>query len=100
MNCPPDVAAILLDLLGRGILHCRVAGWSGDADRCAAIADHVHNLPDLLARYSPDKLRYYWEVERPAFMAVCKSEEFTGWEDIWVRLKPHAEAAAGLVGAR
>jgi hypothetical protein len=100
MNCPADVAAILLDLLGRGLLACRAAGWSGDADRCATVADHLHNLPDLLAHYSPDKLRYYWEVERPAFMAGCPSDERAGWEDIWVRLKPHAEAAPGLVSAR
>ena len=67
MTCPPDIAAVLLQILRAGVLNARAAGWAGDARRSAAEADHVHNLPDVLADYSPDRLAHYRDVEIPAF---------------------------------
>ena len=99
MSCPPEVAAILLDILRHGLLACRAAGWSEDAARCATVADHMHNLPGLLARYTPEGLLHYWDVMRPDFAADCPGDELVGWEVHWARLRPHAEAAAELVGA-
>jgi hypothetical protein len=72
MNCPEPVARILLQLLSHAALIIRVAGWEGDARRCAREADHIHNLPGLLANYSDDKLRYYWDVERPCYLRSCE----------------------------
>ena len=91
MTCPPDLAAILLEIVAQGILWARAAGWAGDANRCAAEADHIHNLPSLLANYSPDLLQFYWTVERPAFMATCSAQELRSWEPLWERLRSHME---------
>jgi hypothetical protein len=54
MSCPLEIAAILLDLFYRGLLACRAAGSEGNAEWCAIHADHLYNLPGLLAHYSPD----------------------------------------------
>ncbi len=92
MTCPPEIAVVLLDILRDGLLACRAAGWSGDPARCAEEADHLHNLPGLLAHYSPDLLRYYWEVERPSFAARSDPGVLRSWEVHWDRLRPFAEA--------
>jgi hypothetical protein len=39
-----------------------------DVSTLHAEADHLHNLPQLLADYHPDRLRYYWDIERPSFI--------------------------------
>jgi hypothetical protein len=100
MTCPPDVAAILLEILGQGLLQARAAGWSGDAARAAAEADHVHNLPGLLADYSPARLRYYWDAERPAYLAQVTPERAVSFRPLWEQLGTHLQrlvptAAAG-----
>jgi len=93
VTCPPDIAEILLDLLFRGLLACRDAGNQGRADWCAIHADHLHNLPGLLARYSPELLRNYWEVERPSFARRCDPVALSYWETAWARLRLLVEAA-------
>ena len=94
MNCPPDLATILLDILGLGLLQARAAGWSGDAARAAVEADHVHNLPGLLADYSPARLRYYWDTERAAYLARTPPARAASFQAFWEQLRSHAE---GLV---
>jgi hypothetical protein len=98
MSCPPEIAAILLELLRDGLLACRAAGGSGDCAACAEIADHLHNVPGMLARYTPEELLHYWDVMRPGFAARCGAAERAAWEQHWARLRPHAEAAAELLG--
>ncbi|MBO0698786.1 MAG: hypothetical protein J2P46_10355 [Zavarzinella sp.] len=87
MTCPPELGAILLDILRDGLLACRSAGWSGDAGRAAVEADHLHNIPDLLADYSPERLQYYWEVERPVFAKRCSPDQLLMWKEHWERLR-------------
>lgn len=53
--CPADIADVVLRILQCGIVEARSAGWSGDAKLCTDQANHLHNLPDLLRRYSPRK---------------------------------------------
>ena len=91
MTCPPALAAVLLDLLSQGILRARAAAWAGDAERAAVEADHVHNLPGLLRDYSPERLKYYWEAERPAFLAQLPPDEGAAWEALWRRLRSQAD---------
>jgi hypothetical protein len=91
MNCPPAIAEVLLDILGQGVLQARAFGWSGDADRAAAEADHVHNLPGLIARYSPQRLSYYWEIERPGYLARALPEQVQAFQPFWDRLRSHVE---------
>jgi hypothetical protein len=86
MNCPHSIAEALLDIVTQGILRCRAAAWSGDAERCAIEADHIHNLPNLIKSYSNDLLESYWTVERPAFRAASSAADVKPFEPLWARL--------------
>jgi hypothetical protein len=92
MNAPTGMAEILLELLETGLLSIRALGWNGQADRCADEADHLHNLPGLLAEYSPERLLYYWDVERVCYMHQASLPPLSAWEPIWRRLESHVEA--------
>ena len=61
--CPEELRLGFLELLESALLLIR--GHAKNADYCHAIADHMHNVPALLARDTPDLLRFYWEVEVP-----------------------------------
>jgi hypothetical protein len=91
MTCPSAVAAILLDILAHGLLRIRAAAASGDAARAVIEADHLHNLPALLQHYSPQLLRYYWEVERPDYAARIGPGADAEWESLWCALRAAAE---------
>jgi hypothetical protein len=93
MNCPPDVAAILLAILSRGVMQARAFGWSGNAERAAAEADHVHNLPGLLADYSSARLDYYWNAERPGYLARATPDQAALFRPLWEQLRPHVVTA-------
>jgi len=56
MDCPDQIADIVLQILREGVLAARSAG---NAERSALEADHVHNLPDLLRCFHPELLTYY-----------------------------------------
>jgi hypothetical protein len=98
MTCPPEVARLVLQIMGVAFLQIRARGWSGDALRCAVEADHVHNLPALLSDYSDELLKYYWEVERPAFVKKCAPADLPSYEPLWAelaRLVPAPTVAGG-----
>lgn len=57
-----------MQIVRDGILSARLAGWGDRAQLSALEANHVHNLPDLLREYAPEKLEYYWSIERPAYI--------------------------------
>ena len=86
-----DIADILLQIMQAGIVMARSAGWDKNVERATMEADHVHNLPDVLRRYDPEKLVYYWDKERISyrdqFMALMGRgpEVFT---DLWTALEP------------
>jgi len=88
MDCPKSIRDLVLELLRVGILRCRAFAWSKDPNRCAVEADHVHNLPDLLADYSPEKLQYYWDVERPSFLDSTAEGDHVQFEALWQQLDP------------
>jgi hypothetical protein len=92
MNCPPEIAEIIFEILRNGLLRIRLTGWRGDAHRCAVEADHLHNLPRLLTQFSADSLRYYWEVERPSFLNQTTNDFLPGFEELWNRLACFVEA--------
>jgi hypothetical protein len=91
-SCPPEIAGILLEILGNGLLRIRARGWEGEARPCAAEVDHVHNLPGLLADYHREGLHYYWDVERVVFRKELPPASLPAWEPLWRRLEPHVEA--------
>jgi hypothetical protein len=86
MQCPPEIAEIMCAILRTGLLRIRALG---DADRCALEADHLHNLPGLLANYKPELLDYYWQVERVGFVARSTPEDVQGFEPSWRALAKH-----------
>jgi hypothetical protein len=86
MPCPPEIAEVLTEMIQQGLLRIRAYGWSGRADLCAVEADHLHNLPGLIADYSPDRLAYYWTVERRCFLQQMPEPERAMWEPYWDKL--------------
>ncbi len=99
MNCPEEIADILIQILGRGVIYARAAGWSGDAKRAALEADHVHNLPDALATDTDDKFKlwYYFHLERPGYISQVERwpqadnfqiDTLAAFRHLWERLKP------------
>ena len=90
MTCPPEIARPIAEILKAAVLTIRAAGWSGQAARCAAEADHVHNLPALLLDYSSEALRYYLEVEAPAFARNAGPAGAALFEQWWAELRAAA----------
>lgn len=95
MNCPVEIEQSLLQILQRGILKCRLAGWEGNAQRCALECDHIHNLPILLSNYSLEALQYYYEVEREAYLvrSLNGAAEFHEEWDVLAEFLEHQPAA-------
>ena len=94
MDCPDDVAEVVLEILGRGILRIRCFAGAKEAKKCFIEADHLHNLPSLLADYHPELLRYYWEIERPSFISQVPEHERRDLQPLWDRLASLVELHA------
>ncbi len=82
MTCSPEVSQLLLEILTIGLLRIRAMGWSDDAERCAIEADHIHNVPDLLAHFSAERLVYYWDVERNSYIKQTSPTQLSVWEPL------------------
>ena len=95
MQCPPEILETLTDILCTGLLRIRALGWSQNAARCAVEADHLHNLPALLADYKPELLEFYWRVERAAFIRQSSLDDVTGFEPLWNALAEHVHSQKG-----
>ena len=87
MNCPPEVAEILTEILQCGLLQIRNCSWNNNAETAAKLADHIHNLPMLILDFSHERLAYYWEAERPAFLNSTDDEVVKPYLDLWERLE-------------
>jgi hypothetical protein len=100
MSCPSEISEILLAIVETGLLRIRSLAWSGRSGLCATEADHIHNLPALVADFSPETLRYYWEVERSSYIDRTSHDQLTAWELLWQRLRPHAECLDAMTQTR
>jgi hypothetical protein len=102
MTCPDDIADTVLLILRDGVLRARAACWSGSATHGAREADHVHNLPDLLADFSLERLRYYLEAEVPGFTAQCRRAGISveTFAEPWQTLRGFLEAQTETVPAK
>jgi hypothetical protein len=89
MQCPPEIAAILCDILTTGLLRIRALGGG---ERVFSEADHLHNLPALLSNYKPELLDFYWRVERTCYLERIAPEEVTGFERLWNSLAKHVHS--------
>ncbi len=91
MNCPDDIADILLQLMQAGIVTARWAGWQNNPEWAATEASHVHNLPEVLRRYDPKKLAYYWNAERDSYAEQhtrLHGQEPKMFSKLWEQLEP------------
>ncbi len=64
--CPESLRLAFHELLYHSLLCIRSS--CADSKLVFVLADHVHNIPALLSRFTPDLLKFYWEVERPCFL--------------------------------
>jgi hypothetical protein len=87
MTCPVEIALPILQIIRIGLLNIRSFGWSGKASRCAAEADHLHNLPQLLESYSRQSLDYYLDVEQPIFVKEASGEGIDEFHVHWDALR-------------
>jgi hypothetical protein len=91
-DCPETLRLAFLDLLTWTLVKIRYE--SSNAKLCFALADHMHNVPELLARYRPRLLAYYWEAERPAFLrklAEIGREPPEAFDALWEIVEHHYE---------
>lgn len=89
MDDPPGiVGGVLLDILIKGILRARSAGWAGDAASAAREADHIHNLPILLRHFSTEMLSSYMKVEVLSYSQRCARSGISvaDFEPLWQTL--------------
>jgi hypothetical protein len=70
-GCPEPLRQAFLDLLTWTLLHIR--NEPTHPGLCLALSDHMHNVPALLADFRPERLAYYWEVERPCFLRALEA---------------------------
>jgi hypothetical protein len=89
MQCPPELGGILAEIITTGLLRIRAQGSMENAERCAVEADHLHNLPELLAEYKPELLDFYWRVERVVFIRRSAREDTAAFEPLWAALAEH-----------
>ncbi len=100
MPCPAEIAEILLCILQTGLLRIRSLAWQECTELCAIEADHIHNLPSLIMNYSPEKLLYYWDIERSEYLRQVSAEHSDGWAALWQRLGHEIEAMGALSAPR
>lgn len=92
MNCPAEIAIVILDIIRQGTLRIRAAAANGDAEQCGVEAVHLHNLPVLLEHFSEDFLLHYYRIEIPAF--VTRNDErypLDSFEEAWSKLGKYIE---------
>ncbi|WP_409421304.1 hypothetical protein ABHF91_16400 [Pseudaeromonas sp. ZJS20] len=89
--CPPEIQAAVLSIIAataveiRGCDNLRVA---------RVLASQIHNLPDLIADYSVDKLARYWPDDKALVEKVAAQEGYH------LCLMPQAWSAAETVFRR
>ena len=93
MPFPPEIVEIITDILTIGLLRIRCGDWPDRSARCVVEADHLHNLPNLLANYSPELLDYYWNVERPCFIQNSSADDIEGFTAAWESLAEFISSA-------
>ena len=92
MECPAEILPRLTNIIGTGLLSIRIHGSAGHAERCAIEANHIHNLPNLIADYRPELLKYYWEIERVAYLRVSQKAEGEKFKEQWNALATFLKA--------
>lgn len=85
---PDDVQHAFVEILCHTLLSIRAAQ---DTELTFTLADHAHNIPHLLERYSPELFRFYWDTERPCFLQEMKrlGQPLDLFQEPWAVLERH-----------
>lgn len=76
---------IYSDILYRGLLAIR---GTQDIAYANALADHLHNVPNLMQNLEHAGLHdYYWNVMRPEFISRVGSERTLVFDALWKELE-------------
>ena len=86
MNTPPVVQASLLTILKIGLLNIRYYAGGKNLERCAIEANHLHNIPGLLQKFSIDLLKYYIDIERPQYVRETNDQVLEEIRGAWSEL--------------
>ena len=91
MTCPPEVAAILAEILKTGLLQIR--NGSLGPEQMQAEADHLHNLPGLLVDFHAGCFEYYWRTERACYRdRIAPRQVSPAVAALWAELEPRVRA--------
>jgi len=94
MKCDDEVRAIMLNILGTGLLRIRALANEGHSEACSIEADHLHNIPSLIQQFDWDRLLFYWQIEKQRFVCVtpCDYAQFmTLWQSLEVLLRQNGK---------
>ena len=84
MSDKEELRSILLELLRVGLLRIRVWGWNEKAAECAAEADRLHDLPDMIREMDVEVIRRFHDFELRHFAENTATRGF--YEADWKRL--------------
>lgn len=102
MRCPDKIAGCLSRIVSLALVNVRGFGLTqGDAKRCAIEADHVHNLPGVMANFSVGALRYYLDVARPEYVRQVTKEKGTlsMFQPLWDELEAYLNTETDGAGS-
>jgi hypothetical protein len=84
MKIPEELQKPLLSIVQIGLQNTLMRCRQGRYELCEAEAYHIHNIPDLLRKFSADRLAYYLEVELPQYLREIggspRSDLLEHWE--------------------
>jgi hypothetical protein len=62
-----EVDSLLLEVVSNELLKIRSLAYQGETRKIAVVADHLHNIPTILATHDPAMLRTYLFSEVPLY---------------------------------
>jgi hypothetical protein len=92
MESLPEIRECLLEVVATGIINIRSEATRGNCARCFIEADHIHNLPTLVCDFSHELLKFYLDVEKPAYISQSSGAETKSFESVWARLERAVKA--------
>jgi hypothetical protein len=84
MQTPPIIQASVLRILKLGLLNIRSYAEAKNLERCAIEANHLHNIPSLLDKFSIQLLKFYMDVEMPQYVRETNNQVLEEFRHSWV----------------
>jgi hypothetical protein len=81
-----DRIDLYCDLLRKGLVDIRAMTNVGDTKLISHMADHLHNIPNIIKTQSDGAENYYWDIDRPQFIANMPPERLGEYEKIWSKM--------------